>query len=71
MPSRPNVSKKRDEVNCVPLSVVSVNVILAAALRQPFEYRLLDRCERVFGPAAMREIPSHDLPRAAVDHITR
>src|SRR5579862_6221293 len=24
MPSRPNVSKKRDEVNCVPLSVVSV-----------------------------------------------
>src|ERR1700734_4296512 len=41
---------------------------LAAALGQPFEYRLLHRYERVFGPAAMREIPSHDLPRAAVDH---
>src|SRR5437879_12974463 len=24
MPSRPNVSKKREELNCVPLSVVSV-----------------------------------------------
>ena len=44
------------------------HVRLAAALGQPCEHGLLDRCQRVFGPAAMREIPSHDLPRAAVDH---
>ena len=29
---------------------------------------LLQGGERVFGPAARREIPAHDLPRAAVDH---
>ena len=42
------------------------HVFLAAALGQPFEHGLLHRYERVFGPAAMREIPSHDLSRAAV-----
>ncbi|HEX4074480.1 MAG TPA: hypothetical protein VHX49_03675, partial [Candidatus Acidoferrales bacterium] len=41
---------------------------LAAPLGQPFEYGLLDRCQRIFGSATVREIPSHDLPRAAVDH---
>jgi hypothetical protein len=42
-------------------------VLLAAALGQPFEHGLLHRCERVFGPTAMR-VPAHDLPRTAVDH---
>src|ERR1700691_1858253 len=41
---------------------------LTAALGQPCQHRLLHRCQRVFGPAAMREIPTHDLSRAAVDH---
>src|ERR1700746_2275168 len=35
------------------------------ALGQPCEYGLLDRCQRVFGPATMREIPSNDLACAA------
>ncbi len=43
-------------------------VRLAASCGKPIQHGLLDRCQRVFGPAAMREIPSHDLPRAAVDH---
>jgi hypothetical protein len=42
--------------------------VLAAALGQPFEHGLLDRCQRIFDSATVREIPSHDLPRAAVDH---
>jgi hypothetical protein len=44
------------------------HVLLAAARGQPFEHGLLHHCQRVFGPTAMREIPSHDLPRAAVNH---
>src|ERR1700722_15687768 len=44
------------------------HVRLAAALGQPFEYGLLYRSKCIFGSATMREIPSHDLPRAAVDH---
>ncbi len=39
-----------------------------AALGQPCQHRLLDRCQRVFGSATMREIPAHDLPCATVDH---
>ncbi len=50
-------------------SVVCGQVTLAAGCpRQPCQHCLLDRCQRVFGSAAMREIPAHDLPRAAVDH---
>src|SRR6266436_5075972 len=41
---------------------------LTAALGQPRQHGLLHRDQRVFGPAAMGEIPAHDLSRAAVDH---
>ena len=41
---------------------------LAAARGKSLDNRLLDRVERFFGPAAVRKIPTHDLPRAAVDH---
>src|SRR5579863_8931846 len=43
-------------------------VRLTASRGKPIQHRLLDRSQRVFGPAAMREIPSHDLPCTAVDH---
>jgi len=36
------------------------------ALGQRFQDRLLYRCERSFGPGTVREIPAHDLSRAAV-----
>ena len=39
-----------------------------AALGQPCQHGLLHGYQRVFGPAATRKIPSHDFPRAAVDH---
>src|SRR5579864_5139656 len=68
MPSRLSVSKKRDEVNCVPLSVVSVKFTSRLPAWKPIQHGLLHRCERVFRPTAMPEIPSHDLPRTAVDH---
>lgn len=37
---------------------------LAAAFGQPFQHGLFDCRECVFGPAAVREIPAHDLPRS-------
>jgi hypothetical protein len=43
-------------------------VRLTASCGKPVQHRLLDRRQRVFDPAAMREILSHDLPRTAVDH---
>jgi hypothetical protein len=58
MPSRASVSRNRRQRH----------VFLAAARGQPFEHGLFHRYERVFSPTTMREIPSHDLPRAAVDH---
>ena len=41
---------------------------LPAAFGKSFKHRLLDRIECFFASATMREIPAHDLPRAAVDH---
>src|SRR6202162_6392069 len=58
----PRRSELRYIVRCQP------QVCLAASCRKPTPHGLLHRCERVFGPTAMREIPSHDLPRTAVDH---
>ena len=43
-------------------------VRLAAALGQPCQDGLLYRSQRIFGSTTMRKIPSHDLPRAAVDY---
>ena len=63
-----SVSKKREEVNCVPLSVVSVKFASRLPAGKPAHHGLLHRCERFLGSAAMRKIPAHDLPRAAVDH---
>jgi hypothetical protein len=47
---------------------VRCSCCLPGTLGQTFKHGLLHRCQRVFGPASMREIPSHDLPLAAVDH---
>jgi hypothetical protein len=53
MPSRPSVSEKRDDVNCVQLSEVSeCHVRHSTALGQPCQHSLLGRCQRAFGPTA-------------------
>src|SRR5690348_2326832 len=44
------------------------DVRLTAALGQPCQDGLLHGSQRIFGAATVREIPAHDLPRAAVDH---
>ena len=42
------------------------HVRLTAALGQPCEHGLFDRNQGNFGSATVREIPSHNLPRATV-----
>src|SRR5579863_5475828 len=43
------------------------HVRLTATLGQPCQYSLLHCGQRIFGSATVREIPAHDLSRAAVD----
>lgn len=51
MPSRPSVSRKRDEVNCVPLSVVSVTF----ASRLPSGSRASTACSTAASASSVRQ----------------
>ena len=47
------------------------HVGLAATLGLPFQHRLLDRCQGIFGPTAVRQIPTYDFSGATVDQTQR
>src|SRR6266704_1000597 len=85
MPSRPNVSKKREEVNCVPLSVVSVKFSprlprgsrsSTACSTAASASSVRQRCER-FQPTISRVqqsiahqiSPAHSRPRPDLGHV--
>lgn len=59
----------RAEVNCVLVRDQRYADLSAASGRRA-STACFERIKRFVGPAAMREIPAHDLPRAAVDSCT-
>jgi hypothetical protein len=73
-PSRPNVSKKREEMNCVPLSVV--NVTFASCRTEDALVAVEQRCER-FHPtishvqqSITHEVrPTHAKTRPDLGHV--